>query len=53
MPGYPDLKVKDWMPLLMAHLRLDKKVPRNDKLYRKLHDFCKNAKARREKKQQK
>ena len=52
LQAFPNLKVKDWMPLLIIHLRQDKKVLRSDPLYRKLHDFCKNARVRRNKKQQ-
>ena len=52
LPGFPDLKVKDWMPVLMAHLRLKEKLPQSDELYRKIHDFCKNTRVRRNKKQQ-
>ena len=47
--GFPDIKVKDWMPVVMEHYRLDEKLPRSDSRYRTVHDFCKNAKVRRNK----
>ena len=50
LSGFPDLKVKDWMPVVMAHYHLEEKLPISDERYWKMHDFCKGAKIRRNKK---
>ena len=47
--GYPDLKVKDWMPLVIAHYNLYEKLPCSDKRYWRINDFCKNARTRQNK----
>ena len=49
--GFPDLKVKDWMPVVMSHYNLSEKLSISDKRYWKAFDFCKNARVRRDKKQ--
>ena len=43
LEGFPWLKVRDWMPLLMKHCCLQEKVKGNNPLYRKVHSFCQNA----------
>ena len=48
--GFPDLKIKDWMPVAMSHYHLKEKLPTSDKRYWKVFDFCKNARKRRDKK---
>ena len=47
--GYPELKVKQWMPILLKHRNTKEWVMHDDPDYRKVHYFCKNAKARRDK----
>ena len=45
LEGLTWFKVRDWMPLLMKHRRLQEKVKGNNPLYRKVHSFCQNAAA--------
>ena len=50
IPGFPDLKVHQWMPTLMSQCRLHDKPKKNERVYRVAYDCCKNARVRREKK---
>ena len=49
LDGFPDIKVADWMPVLMAHYGLAERLTSSDRRYWTVHNFCKNAKARRDK----
>ena len=49
--GFPDIKVKDWMPVVMQHYRLGEKLQPSDSRYRTVHDFCKNWRTRLTKRQ--
>ena len=49
LDGFPDLKVKDWMPVVMSHFNLYEKLPSTDKRYWKVNDFCKNARVQQKK----
>ena len=51
IPGFPDLKVRQWMPTLMSQCRLSEKPKKTEHSYRVAYDCCKNARARRRKKQ--
>ena len=51
LDGFPNIKVKDWMPLVMSHYNLYEKLPSSDKRYWKINDFCKNARTRQNKRQ--
>ena len=44
--GFPDIRVKDWMPVVMQHYRLGQKLQRSDSRYMTVHDFCKNWRSR-------
>ena len=50
IPGFPDLKVHQWMPTLMSQCRLRDKPKKTERVYRVAYDCCKNARVRREKK---
>ena len=50
IPGFPDLKVHQWMPTLMTLCRLSKAPKTTDPIYRVAYDCCKNARRRRDKK---
>ena len=50
IPGFPDLKVRQWMPTLMTLCKLSKAPKTTDHAYRVAYDCCKNARARRQKK---
>ena len=50
IPGFPDLKVHQWMPTLMSKFRLSKKPKKTEHIYQVAFDCCKNARARRQKK---
>ena len=47
IPGFPDLKVHQWMPTLMSQCRLHDKPKKNERVYRVAYDCCKNARVRR------
>ena len=51
IPGFPDLKVHQWMPTLMSQFRLSKKPKKTEHIYQVAFDCCKNARARRQKKE--
>ena len=40
LDGFPDLKVKDWMPVVMSHYNLKEKLSTSDERYWKINDFC-------------
>ena len=44
--GFPDIKVKDWMPVVMLHYRLSEKLKSSDSCYWTVFDFCKNKRRR-------
>ena len=50
IPGFPDLKVHQWMPTLMAQCRLREKPKKTERVYRVAYDCCKNARVRSAKK---
>ena len=50
IPGFPDLKVHQWMPILMAQCRLREKPKKTERVYRVAYDCCKNARVRSAKK---
>ena len=51
IPGFPDLKVHQWMPTLMSHCRLSQKPKKSEHIYRVAYDCCKNARRLRDKKE--
>ena len=46
-PNWWDMKVSDWMPLVMSLLKLKKKPQRNDPEYKIAHNLIDNEKRRR------
>ena len=53
LPGFPDLVVDDWMPLVMEHYGLTERPKRGDVKYDQMYDFCKNKRKRLYEKQSK
>ena len=51
IPGFPDLKVHQWMPTLTSLCKLSKAAKTTDHIYRVAYDCCKNARVRRQKKE--
>ena len=51
LPGFPELKVGDWMPTLIRMYGLSEAPKAKHHLYRVAHDCCKGAKTRRRQKQ--
>ena len=43
---WPRLLVDDWYPIVCEHWGLSEKLKYDDPRYRKIHDFCKNARKR-------
>ena len=50
IPGFPDLKVHQWMPTLMSQCRQSKKPKKTEHSYQVAYVCCKNARARRRRK---
>ena len=44
LPGWPNLKVKDWRPIVVGHYRLQEGFTTKHKLYQLFKKFVANAK---------
>ena len=51
IPGFPDLKVHQWMPTLMFQCKLSEKPKKTEHIYQVAYVCCKNARARRRRKE--
>ena len=51
IPGFPDLKVHQWMLTLMTSCKLSEAPKMTEHIYRVAYDCCKNARRRRLKKE--